>query len=498
MAEIAATEPLPPGTPLREFETLRTEYDYELDDEFGTPPAGLRGTLYRNGMGRWESGGSPVGHVFDGDGMLSMFDFGGGRVRFRNRYVRTTHYLRDKPGHGPAGRNTGTLRGRGGFAANAFRWPLSNQANTNVVLHAGELLALWEGGKPHSIDPDTLATNRIHDFDGRLRGFGSFSAHPKIDPRTGELFNFGTAFFPIPGLVAYRVDTRGTLHRLARWRTPVPRLNHDVGLTERYLVFVIPPIVTRPAAMLPVLAGLRPLGSAIGFRPELGTEIVLVPRSGGRRIHLQTEALLHFHIANCYDDGHDTVVELIRYRTDFDTLWDNFHGGFRSVAPAPVVGGPLTRLRITRSGRVLREDLSDGISEFPQIDPRVTGRRNRYSYSVGVPHLRAVAGGTRYLATPAGITVRDHDENSESTYEIPGYGSACEAVFAPREAGAPEGEGWLLTVEYVRAEHRSRLLVLDARRPDRGPVYIGGLHHHLPLGLHGMFVPERTRTRRSR
>ncbi|MCX5042395.1 carotenoid oxygenase family protein [Aldersonia sp. NBC_00410] len=492
--EIPATaggESMLPGTPLREFEALHTEHDYILDTEFGELPAELRGTLYRNGMGRWESGGSPMGHIFDGDGMLAMFTIDGGEVRFRNRYVRTNHYQRGNRSRGPAGRGTGTMRGNGGILANALRWPLSNQANTNVVWHAGKLLALWEGGRPHAIDPETLATDGIHDFNGELKGFGSFSAHPKIDPRTGELFNFGTTFFPAPGIVAYRVDPTGKLHKLASWRTPTPRFNHDVGLTSKYLAFAISPMAISPIGMLPVFAGARPLSSAIGFRPDLGTEIVLVPRDGGRRIHAFTEAQLHFHIGNCYDDGDDTVLELVRYNTDFDTLWNYFHTGYRYLSDRPILGGPLTRLRVTKSGRVLREDLTDGFSELPQIDPRATGRRNRYSYTVDVVHagqsdLNSASGSLSH----AGITTLDHDRGVESTYEVPNYGSVSEAAFAPRSESAPEGDGWLLSVEYDRDEHRSRLIVLDAQAPERGPVYAGKLRHHLPFGLHGTFVPR--------
>lgn len=499
--------PRPPlaGSPLREFEPLHTERCYLLADEFGTPPPGLRGTLYRNGMGRWESGGSPVGHLFDGDGMLSMFVFDRGTVRFRNRYVHTTHYLRGNHCKGPAGRGTGTMRASGSFFANVFRWPLSNQANTNAVLHAGRLLALWEGGKPHSVDPDTLATNGIHDYGGRLRGLGAFSAHPKIDHRTGELFNFGTAIYPFPGLAAYRVDPRGNLRKLAHLPMIRPLLNHDVGLTNRYLVFVLDPLVVSSAGMLPVLAGFKPLATAIGFDPKLGTKIVLIPREGGRQRVAHTEALLHFHLANCYDDGDDTVIELCRYTEAFETVWHHFSDGFDRVPAKPTIGGPLTRLRVTKTGRVLREDLTDQRTEFPQIDSRFTGQRNRYSYSVRLPGLDGdiessehAAGGSAATAADSsatqrhhqvtGISTFDHEQGTESTFQIANFGSAGEPVFAPRSHDAPEGDGWLLTIKYDRDNHRSKLVVLDAAEPHRGPVYVGGLEHHLPAGVHGSFT----------
>lgn len=50
-----------------------------LEPVRGTIPAGLKGTLFRNGPGRLERGGQWVHHPFDGDGMISAFRFEGGK-----------------------------------------------------------------------------------------------------------------------------------------------------------------------------------------------------------------------------------------------------------------------------------------------------------------------------------------------------------------------------------------------------------------------------------
>ncbi len=476
--------------PLREFDPMRAEHDYLLDHEYGTLPPGLRGTLYRNGPGRWESGGSPLGHIFDGDGMLSMFRIADGAVRFRNRYVRTTHYLRGNQETGPAGRGVGTFRGDGSLLANAFRWPVSHTANTNVVLHAGELLALHEASKPYAIDPDTLDTKGIHDFAGRLRGLGHFSAHPKLDPRTGELYNFGMAMYPVPGFAVYRVDKHGALRKFAHVPLVLPRMNHDCGITDRYLVLVLDPMIVMPHLMIPVFLGLRPFSGALSYEAGVGTDIVLIPRDGGRTRTIHTDPLVHFHIGNCFDDRDDVVIELVPYRSSFDALWDNFHRGWDEVQQHPIVGGPVTRLRITKAGRVIREDRSDRALEFPQIDQRFCGQPTRYSYSAGTSGDPIAPDGSNIAEFDHGVTTIDHRRETESTYRVPEFGSACEPVFVPRAPDAPEGDGWLLTVEYLRSEHRSRLIVLDAAAPDRGPVFAAGLRHHLALGFHGTFVPE--------
>ncbi len=208
------------GDPYRIFDSLLAEHDYVIDQVEGRLPEGLRGTLYRNGPGRFEAGGQPFGHIFDGDGMLSMFAIDGERVHFRNRYVATNHYLGSAHSRGVPQRGIGTLR-PGGVIANALRLP-ANVANTSVVFHAGELLALWEGGKPHALDPDSLETIGRQSFDGGLRWLGAFSAHPKVDPETGDLFNFGIEAFPRPMLRCYRLDPHGRLHHLRDVHIPEP------------------------------------------------------------------------------------------------------------------------------------------------------------------------------------------------------------------------------------------------------------------------------------
>jgi len=148
----------------RIFETLPDEHSYVVDEVEGRLPEGLTGTLYRNGPGKNEVGGTPYAHLFDGDGLLSQFTFDGERVHYRNRFVRTTHYLAERAADKPVMRNYGQQR-PGGPLANAFRAP-ANPANTSVQYHAGNLLAMYEGGRPWQLDPDTLDTIGEYDYDG--------------------------------------------------------------------------------------------------------------------------------------------------------------------------------------------------------------------------------------------------------------------------------------------------------------------------------------------
>src|SRR6266540_1983448 len=324
------------------------EQDYVVDELEGKLPETLVGTLYHNGPGKNEVGGKPYAHLFDGDAMLSQFVLDGGQVRYRNRYVRTTHYLAERAADKPLMRGYGQQK-PGGALRNAFRTP-ANTANISVTYHSGNLLALWEGGRPWRLDPDTLETIGEYDFDGELKGGYAYSAHPTWDPSTGELFNFGIQFGPRTRLRTYKVDAGGRLHHLRPVTLPFPTLNHDCALTKRNMVFVIDPLVVR----LPqFLAGVSSLDSSVRFDRTKATQVILVPREGGNPRVAECEPFFHYHINNAFEDGGDTVLDLVRY-PDYDSI----HRSFREFRTADIqVHTSLCRLRVKPGDEVEIEDL---------------------------------------------------------------------------------------------------------------------------------------------
>ncbi|WP_295434907.1 carotenoid oxygenase family protein [uncultured Thiodictyon sp.] len=133
--------------------TVAEEYtDHDLVCTQGAVPPDLDGILYRNGPGRLERGGLPYGHAFDGDGHVQRLACAGGRVRYTNRFVRTPDFVAEEAAGRLLYRGFGTNR-PGGVLANALRLRFKNTANTNVIWHGGQLLALWDGGLPYRLDP---------------------------------------------------------------------------------------------------------------------------------------------------------------------------------------------------------------------------------------------------------------------------------------------------------------------------------------------------------
>lgn len=199
--------------PSRYWDSIDGEFALDVTEITGALPDGLVGTLYRNGSGRWSVGSSQVESIFDADGMVSAFVIDGSGVRFRNRFVQTKHYLRATA----AGRlvDRGTAHQRpGGVLGNALR-PPANTANTSVMVNPGQLLALWEGGRPHALDLDTLDTIGRCSLDGALQGpLGAYSAHYTYDPAAGTKVNFGfDPYFPRLDLAWALRGTRGEARR---------------------------------------------------------------------------------------------------------------------------------------------------------------------------------------------------------------------------------------------------------------------------------------------
>ncbi|ROO90495.1 all-trans-8'-apo-beta-carotenal 15,15'-oxygenase [Actinocorallia herbida] len=453
----------------RIFEPLADEHDYPAPQIDGTLPPDLTGTLYRIGPGRWEIGRTRLDHLFDGDGMVSQFIFDGRSVRFRNRYVRTRQFVDSLTSDRLRRPGVGTAR-PGGLLANAGRIP-ANVANTGVALHAERLLALWEGGPPHRLDPDTLQTHGTHDFDGALRGLlKSFSAHPKWDPRTGEMFNFGQDFSPLPTLNCWKADSRGGMSRIASVRMLDMPWNHDVALTSRHLVFVLDPYLFD----LRRLAAGHGVMTALEHRPAKGTRFLLVPRDGGPVRIVEHDALIHVHVSNAFEDGPDTVVDLVLFE-DFATLkrdLTDFRASFTALPPSR-----LMRYRITPNGRVIAEELADVPGEFPQYDWRLSGHEHRFTYMTG----RTASSG------PYDSVLKvDGEGGPVQAHSLGADAYVGEPIFVPRSPDSAEDDGWLLAVVYSSAEHRSRLEILDAR--GLAPVAAVHLDHHLPLGFHGTFT----------
>jgi carotenoid cleavage dioxygenase-like enzyme len=454
-----------------------------LDVRAGALPPGLRGTLYRNGPARLARGGIRVGHWFDGDGAVLAVRFADAAAHATYRYVRT----RESEAEARAGR---LLYGNYGMTApgpvwNQWRRPLKNAANTSVLALPDRLLALWEGGQPHALDLETLATRGLDDLDGTLTfgdgplGQAAYSAHPKRDPDTGEVFNFGVA---IPGrdavLRLYRSDPSGRVVAHAEHRLEGLPLIHDFVLAGPWLVVLVPPVRIR---LLPVMMGVSSFCDAMRWRPELGTQLLVFDR---RSLALSARGALaagyQWHFGNGAAADGRVVLDHARYE-DFSTnqhLREVATGRTRTPARAT-----LWRLTLDPHSGAVHEhaEVCDRSLEFPVVAPARTGRPWTRTYFA--LHRRGTdPTAERYDA----IGSFDHATGALAEAHLGDARYPSEPILAPDADGARH---WLLILVYDGNAHASEVWVFDADRLDDGPACVLGLPKVIPLGFHGCWNP---------
>jgi all-trans-8'-apo-beta-carotenal 15,15'-oxygenase len=476
-AASAATPALAVNCPwLPGFENLEIERDYWVEEVEGSVPAALRGTLFRNGPGINKVGGQWLGHWFDGDGMLSKISFTDGRVHYRNQYVATPKHLEEAKAGRVLYRGFGTQR-PGGILANALRVP-GNASNTSVVYHANRLLTLWEGGPPYRINPADLSTIGLEDFGGRVP---VFSAHPRIDGRTGELFNFGMRYGPINRLLLYRMAPDGTLDRFPAIRMPYAVMNHDFVITGKYAVFCFGPILAHP---IKLILGLASFDQTLTWDPAKPTKILLVARDRSKApIWIDTDPFFQFHFANAYDEGDTVVIDVARY-PDYDTIGAEVRDFWKSEWPDRG-SSRIARIIVDVSGRKIdsRELAQCPGAEFPRVDPRTTGAIHRHIYLAS----RSERADHGFFQV---VNKVDTQTGQVTAHDFAPNGYVGEPVFIPRSDESGEDEGYVVTLVFDAASRRTDVVVLDARDIGGKPLAVARLTHHVPYGFHGFFTRQ--------
>ena len=120
------------------YAPVRQERDVAALGIEGAFPPALAGTFYRIGPNPQFEPRQPYNPLM-GDGMVHAFRIGGGRVSYRNRWVRTRRWRHDNA----AGRALfGTSGDPTDCDPSVLGAPTDGVANTNLAWHAGKLLAL--------------------------------------------------------------------------------------------------------------------------------------------------------------------------------------------------------------------------------------------------------------------------------------------------------------------------------------------------------------------
>lgn len=447
----------------------------------GKIPEELNGTLYRNSPGRLSRGGEQVGHWFDGDGAILAVNFADSTATAVYRYVQTKGYQQEAAADAWLYPNYG-MTAPGGWWQNLLK-PVKNSANTSVLALDERLLALWEGGLPYALDLETLETLGQDNLGG-LTDKQSFSAHPKVDPVTGDIYNFGVSIGLNTTLNLYCCDRTGKLKQ----QNSIPLkglglpLIHDFVLAGEYLIFLVPPVRVNKLA---VLFGQKCYSDAMAWKPELGTEILICDRQNLSLIsRSQTAPWYQWHFANGYVDNEGNIIlDIVRY-PDFSTnqfLQEVVTGEIKTPAKAT-----LWELKLApQTAKVIEnKQLIDHNCEFPVVSPAVVGKPWRYTYLSVQPY-----GVNTQTELFKAIAVFDRQTKNLAIADLGVNCYPSEAILVP-QADNPE-QGWLLTVVYDATNDCSEVRIYQSHRLFDEPVCRLGLPSVVPPSFHGTWQARR-------
>jgi carotenoid cleavage dioxygenase-like enzyme len=439
------------------FAPVHKEITTDTLKVIGELPPDLSGMFVRNGPNpQW----TPIGqyHWFDGDGMLHGVRISNGKATYRNRYVQTRGWKIEHE----AGKAvwSGLLEPSQKNNPHNFS---KNTANTALIWHAGQFLALWEGGAPHEIQVPNLDTIGEYTYNGKLKS--SFTAHPKVDPVTGEMMFFGYSFAP-PYVQYSVVSASGELLRTVPIDLPMGVMMHDFAITENYTIFMDLPLTFSPQRA-------QKGEPAIMFERQRPSRFGIVPRHGDNSNvrWFESPPCFVFHTLNAYEEGDEVV--LIACRMNSTTIF-----GLPQDTHADPQGN-IPRLYQWRfnlvTGAVREEMLDDVPTEFPRVNENFLGRQTRYGYA---------------LKMGEGLIKYDFSNGKSQTHEFGKGRSGGEAVFAPRPDATTEDEGWLITFVHDTREDTSELVVVNAQDVNAEPVARVLIPQRVPYGFHGAWVSE--------
>jgi all-trans-8'-apo-beta-carotenal 15,15'-oxygenase len=439
----------------------------------GMIPDGLRGSFYRNGPALFKRGGESIHHWFDGDGAILAVHFTEQGTTSLYRYVQTEALQAEaKAGkffYGSYGRTpTGAIWKQ-------LTLPVKNCANSAVLALSDRILALWEAGAPHALDPYTLTTHGLERRMG-LEEESPYSAHPKRDPYTGDIYNFGVEFGPRGILHLYRSDASGKICQRGAIPLDGLPLIHDFVLTQKYLIFFIPPV---RLSLFPFLTKRKSFSDALSWLPKKGTQILVVDRRSFAVVSKgKTEPWFQWRFGNGYEESDGTVVlDLLLYE-DFQI--NQFLTEVASRQTRTSAKGTFWRVRLNpESSEIISiKPLVSRGCEFPTVAPHKLGQPHRYTYlSLHRPEADLAQ------ELPGTIACFDHETNVLTEADLGLHRYPFSPIYASDTIHS--GQGWILSEVFDSDHPRSELWIFDAANLAQAPVCRLAFPLLIPFGFHG-------------
>ncbi|CAK9167661.1 unnamed protein product [Ilex paraguariensis] len=409
-----------------------------------------------------------------------------GKATYVSRYVRTSRLKQEEFFGGAKFTKIGDLKGIFGLLIvniQMLREKLkvldvsygTGTANTALIYHHGKLLALSEADKPYALkvlEDGDLQTLGLLDYDKRLAH--PFTAHPKVDPVTGEMFTFG--YSRTPPYVTYRVISKdGIMNDPVPITIPDPIMMHDFAITENYAIFMDLPLFFNPKEMV------KENKFIFSFDANKKARFGILPRYAKNELLLKwfnLPSCFIFHNANAWEQGDEVVLITSRLKNpDLDT----------------VNGTIEDNLEITNELYEMRFDMKSGLASQKKLSaPAIDFPRVNESYIGSIGKITGMVKFDLYAEPEPEKTKLEVGGNVQGIFDLGADRFGSEAVFVPCRPGitSEEDDGYLLFFLHDEKTGKSAVNVIDAKTMSADPVAVVELPHRVPYGFHALFVTE--------
>ena len=472
------------------FAPMRFEADIYDCEVVGKIPEAMNGAFVRVGGDWLYPSLSPEDAPFNADGYISMFRFKNGIVDFKGRFVKTPRFVAD---HAARRQLYGNYRNP--FTDDpSVRDPAHPNrrtvSNTNTLAHGGKLFTLKEDGLPYEIDPKTLDTIGPWDFHGKYKS-QTFTAHPKLDPVTGQLIAFG---YEATGLETtdiwiYYIDKAGQVTREIKIQSPYVAMLHDIALTQKHIVIPV-------CGMVSSMERLHEGKVHWGWDSSKPTYYGILPRDG------EAKDLRWFkgpergtvHTFNARTEGDKVILEAPFYDSNPFPFFPAIDGSpFNPQKGRAYIRRYTFDLGSKSDGFTEETLFPQNVSDLGRIDDRYISLPYRYAftgYSDGARPFNEARGGNLKGRVTNTYGRYDLAANKASYYFAGDTHSLQEPCFVPRSKDAPEGDGWIVGVASNYGDMCSELVIADAQHLEDGDVARVIMPFRLSSQVHANWVHE--------
>ena len=418
----------------------------------GVIPKALDGALMRIGPNPIQVMNPKTYHWFVGDGMLHALRLKDGHAAwYRSAYVGSDSVQKklNRP------KISGKTRG------------IADTVNTNVIAFAGKIWALVEAGTlPIQLDPE-LKSERHHLLESERTDF-PFTAHPHVDPRTGDIHAVCYDAVDRQHLFYLHFDAQGKLKHHVRIAVQDGPMIHDCAITQKHvLLFDLSITFSIKTAIQ---------GASLPYRwnPQHQPRIGILPFGGGEHDirWYSVDPCFIFHAANAFEqDNGDVVLDAVVH----DKLMQHS------------IQGPIENQNIqlerfifkAHSNRIERKILSTDKQEFPRINERYIGSQHRYIYSISFGSFD-----NPQSVSANQLICHDLEHGTADHYSFGEDVVVGEVIFVAKPDTQVENEGWLMSYVHALDCSPSKVMILDAQNIQAGPVATVYLPVRVPIGFH--------------